>query len=107
WGDGGDSTDDYVAVLNISTYTVSSKIPVAEGPDRIIEENDKLYVAHSGGWGYGNTISVINGIDNTLSTVISVGDVPNSLEIKNGSLYVICGGKPSYSGSETLGSLVR
>lgn len=107
WGDGGSTSDDYVAVLNLSTYAVSSTIPVAEGPERIVEENSKLYVAHAGGWGFGNTISVINGSDNTLSTTVNVGDVPNSLEIKSGSLYVICGGKPSYSSAETAGSLVK
>lgn len=107
WGDAGNKTDDYVAVLNLSTYTVAAKISVAEGPERIIEEDDKLYVAHAGGWGYGKTISVINALNNTLSTTITVGDVPNSLEIKNDFLYVICGGKPSYSGSETAGSLVK
>lgn len=107
WGDGGKTSDDYVAVLNLSTYAVSSKIAVAEGPERIIENNNKLYVAHQGGYGYGKTISVINALDGTLSTTINVGDVPNSLEISNGSLYVVCGGKSSYSGAETAGSLVK
>lgn len=107
WGDGGSASDDYVAVLNLSTYVVSSKIPVAEGPERIVENNNKLYVAHAGGYGYGKTISVINATDNTLSTTIIVGDVPNSLEINNGSLYVICGGKPSYAPAETAGSFVK
>lgn len=107
WGDGGSTSDDFVAVLNLSTYAVSSTISVAEGPERIVEENNKLYVAHAGGYGYGNTISVINGSTNTLSTTINVGDVPNSLEVENGSLYVICGGNPSYAPTETAGSLVK
>lgn len=108
WGDGGSATDDYVAVLNLSNYTISSTtIPVAEGPERIIAENGKLYVAHQGGYGFGNTISVINAATNAFITSITVGDVPNSLKIENGSLYVMCGGKPSFSGSETAGSYVR
>ena len=107
WGDGGNATDDYVAVLNLSTYTVSSSIPVAEGPERIVEENNKLYVAHAGGFGYGNTISVINASTNVLTTTVNVGDVPNSLQIKDGSLYVICGGNPSYAPTETAGSFVK
>jgi hypothetical protein len=107
WGDGGSTSDDYIAVLNLSTYAVSSKIAIAEGPEKIVVDNNKLYVAHQGGFGFGKTISVINAMDNTLSTTINVGDVPNSLEINNGFLYVICGGKPSYSGSETAGSLVK
>lgn len=107
WGDGGSTSDDYVAVLNLSTYTVSSTISVAEGPEKIVENNNKLYVAHIGGWGYGKTISVINAVNNTLTTTINVGDVPNSLEINNGNLYVICGGKPSYAPAETAGSFVK
>ncbi|WP_395066337.1 YncE family protein [Flavobacterium sp.] len=107
WGDAGIPTDDYVAVLNLSSYAVSSTIPVAEGPERIIENDNKLYVAQTGGYGYGNKISVINGTNNTLTTTINVGDVPNSLEVNNGSLYVICGGKPSYAPTETAGSFVK
>lgn len=107
WGDGGNKTDDFVAVINLVDYSVPTVIPVAEGPERIVAENNKLYVAHQGGYGYGNTISVIDASINTLSTTITVGDVPNSLEVDNGSLYVICGGKPSYATSETAGSLVK
>lgn len=107
WGDGGNTSDDFVAVLNLTNYTVSSTIAVVEGPERIIANNSKLYVAHQGGYGFGNTISVIDGATNTVSTKITVGDVPNSMEINNGSLYVLCGGKPSYSKAETMGSFVK
>lgn len=107
WGNGGSSTDDYVAVVNLSTYLVSSKIPVVEGPERILEYNNKIYVAHQGGYGYGKTISVINTDSNTVSATIEVGDVPNSLEVNNGNLYVVCGGKPVYAASETAGKLVK
>lgn len=107
WGDGTNPNDDYVAVLNLSTYAVSSTIAVAEGPDRIIENDNKLYVAHSGGYNYGNTISIINATTNAFVTSITVGDVPNSLAIEGNSLYVICGGDPSYAPTETAGSFVK
>jgi YVTN family beta-propeller protein len=107
WGDGGNTADDYVAVLNLENYTIASSIAVAEGPERIIASNNKLYVAHLGGYNFGNTISVIDGSTNSVSTKIIVGDAPNSLEISNGFLYVVCGGKPSYSGAETSGSLLK
>ena len=41
WGDGGSTSDDYVAVFNLSTYAVITTIPVAEGPERIIENDTK------------------------------------------------------------------
>jgi hypothetical protein len=107
WGDGGVTTDDYVATLNLTNYTVSGTISVVEGPERIVENNGKLYVAHQGGYGYGNTISVINSTSNTVSNTILVGDVPNSLQVKNGNLHVICGGKAAWTNDETLGKLVK
>lgn len=107
WGDGGSASDDFIAVLNLSNYTVSSSIAVVEGPERIIASNSKLYVAHLGGYGYGNTISVIDGSTNAVSAKVNVGDVPNSLKINDGFLYVICGGKPSYATTETAGSFVK
>lgn len=105
WGDGSVATDDYVAVIDLTSNTVTSTIPVAEGPERIIEENGKLYVAHQGGYGYGNTITVINASTNTVATTIAVGDVPNSLDIEDGNLYVVSAGLPYYADTETAGRL--
>lgn len=107
WGDGGSTTDDYVAVLNLVNYGVSKTIPVKEGPERILENNGKLYVAHLGGYGYGNSISVINTASDTVVASVNVGDLPNSLEIEGNSLYVICGGKPTWAGTETIGKFVK
>lgn len=107
WGDGGVTTDDYVATLNLTNYTVSGTIPVAEGPERIVENDGNLYVAHQGGYGYGNTISVISSTLNAVTNTVAVGDVPNSLQVKDGSLYVICGGKAAWTMDETLGKLVK
>lgn len=107
WGNPTSTTDDYVAVLNLESNTVESTIAAAEGVERILELNNKLYVAHQGGYGFGNTISVINPTLNSVEQVINVGDVPNSMVEKDGILYVLCGGKPSWSGSETFGKLVK
>lgn len=105
WGDGNVTTDDYVAVIDLATRAISTKISVAEGPERIVEENGKLYVAHKGGYGSGNKITVINTANDTVATTITVGDVPNSLEVENGNLYVLCGGLPYYAETETAGRL--
>ncbi len=106
WGDGSSTTDDYVAVINLANNTISATIPVAEGPERIVENAGKLYVAHTGGFGYGNTISVINEATNAV-TSISVGDVPNAMQIDGSNLWVCCGGKPSFSGVETVGGIMK
>jgi len=106
WGAGNNPSDDYVAVIDLATASVTSAIPVAEGPERIIENAGKLYVAQTGGFSFGNQISVINTATNAVST-ITVGDVPNALQIKDGYLWVSYGGKPNYASAETAGGLVQ
>jgi YVTN family beta-propeller protein len=106
WGDGVNTGDDYVAVINLATRTVTSSIPVTEGPERILEHNGKLYVAHMGGYGFGNKISVIKTSDSSVST-ITVGDVPNAMQLNGNDLWVSYGGKPSFSGAQSAGGLVK
>ena len=105
WGDPNDNSDDFVAVLDLRTNVVSATIPVAFGPEKIISHNNKIYVAHQGGYGQNNLISVISG--NSVESTITVGDVPNSMIVSGNNLYVLCGGTPSYAGTETPGSLVN
>lgn len=110
WGNGTNTTDDYIAVLNLSTNQISATIPVVEGPERIIANNNSIYVAHKGGFGYGKTISVINAVTNLVTSTMTVGDVPNAMKIQGNVLYVICGGNPSFvtlPAVETTGKLVR
>ena len=97
--------DDFVAVINLSNNTVSSTIPVVEGPERIILNGNNLYVCHKGGYSYGSTISVINSTNNTVSSTINVGDVPSAMQINDGFLWVLCEGNPSYAPIETGGKL--
>lgn len=88
--------DDYLAVINLNTYVVSS-IPLGMSSDRIIEANDKIYVSN-GYYGDGNTITVINPINDTIETVINLGDgnSPNSLDEEDGFLYVLTTNNPEY-----------
>lgn len=106
WGSGSDATDDFIAVIDLTTNTISSKISVAEGPEQIIANGNFLYVSHKGGFGAGNTVSVINAATNTIVKTISVGDIPDEMIIDNsGNLLVSCEGR-SWSSPELLGSLV-
>ena len=107
WGDPNDTTDDYIAVLNLETNTVEAKISVAEGPEKVMIHNGKIYVTHKGGYGYGNTISVIDAASQSFTRSIPVGDVPEAMQINNGKLYVLCSGKPDYTMDETLGGLYK
>jgi major membrane immunogen (membrane-anchored lipoprotein) len=105
WGDPNNNADDYVAVLDLRNNSISATIPVSFGPERILAANNKVYVAHQGGYGQNNLISVISG--NSVESTITVGDVPNSMVVSGNNLYVLCGGNPSYTGAETAGSLVK
>lgn len=100
WGDPGDPETSYVAVIDLETNEVESTIAVAEGPERIINKDGKLYVAHKGGYGFGNSISVIDAATEQVE-VIEVGDVPDTMQIIGDKLYVICSGVPAWSGNET------
>lgn len=107
WGDPNDVTDDYIAVLNLDTNLIETKIPVVEGPDKIVGNNGTLYVAHKGGYGWGNSISVIDVVTQKVTGSILVGDVPDDMLSDNGKLYVICSGKGDYTGDETPGKLLK
>lgn len=107
WGNGGDAHDDYVAVIDLATNTQSTTISVSEGPERILQINGKLYVAHQGGYGFGNSVSVIDTASHSVTSSITVGDVPNSIVEHDGFLYVLCGGKPFWASTETDGALAK
>lgn len=107
WGDGGNTEDDYVAVIDLNSLTIDQTIPAPEGVERIIKSGEKLYVANQGGYGYGNTVSVIDIDTNSITATINTGDVPNSIIAQDGVLYVLCGGKPSWTGNATSGKLMK
>ncbi|MDN3493016.1 YncE family protein [Winogradskyella bathintestinalis] len=92
WADPNDTTDDYIAVVDLSTNSVTSTIPVSEGPEQVLEESGKIYVSHKGGYGVNNVISVIN-ISNNLLETITVNDVPDEMFIdESGNLLVLSSG---------------
>lgn len=108
WGDASNATDDYIAVVDLLSNTVTDKIPVGEGPEDMLVDGDIIYVNLQGGFGQNNKVEVINIDDNTTGTPITVGDVPNTItKDASGVIWVLCGGKPSFTGSETNGSLVK
>lgn len=80
------NTDDYVAVINLSTNTVESTIPLNATANRIVLENGKLYITEP----YNNTnVLVVNPTTNTVETPITVGSDADTMEVNNGILYVL------------------
>ena len=106
WGDGADATDDYIAVIDLTTNTITSTIAVEEGPEEILYNGTYLYVTNQGGFGVNDIVTVIDPDTDTVVTTIAVGDAPNGLELDSaGNLWVLAGGSPSFTGTETAGSL--
>ncbi|WP_243652250.1 YncE family protein [Mariniflexile fucanivorans] len=110
WGDGGSTTDDVVAVINLTTNTVESSIPVGEGPEQILSKNNKLYVSHKGGWSTNNIVSVIDTATNGVQT-ITVDDVPDEMILDEaGDLVVLSEGANQYwltPAVETPGAITK
>ena len=107
WGDPFDESDDFVAIIDLTSNTVTSTISVAFGPEKIIESRGNIYVAHQGGYSQNNILTIINATSNTFVTTIEVGDVPNSMVVSEGDLWVLCGGNPNFTGIESNGRLVK
>lgn len=102
WGDGTDETDDYLAVLDLATNKIveSEKIAMANGVERILVKDNKLYVSHKGGYSSNNIVSVVYLSDANKITTITVKDNPDEMFFNNaGELVVLCQGKPLSYGS--------
>ncbi|SNR32873.1 40-residue YVTN family beta-propeller repeat-containing protein [Lutibacter agarilyticus] len=99
WGSASDATDDFVAVIDLDTYDVTSTISVGNGPERIVAKNGKLYVSHKGAWSTNNVVTVID-IASKSTTEIIVKDNPDELFFDNsGYLVVLSEGNTIYDGS--------
>jgi len=96
WGDPFSETDDYLAIVNLSSNVVTGTIPVDLGPEKMVQNDDYLFVAHQGAYGTNNIITVYDKILDKVTGTITVGDVPNSMYLKDDYLFVLCGGKVVY-----------
>ena len=106
WGNAFDATDDFIAVIDLTSNTVVSTVAVGEGPEEMVIDNGKLYVNLQGGFSQNDKVEVID-ISNTSKTTIEVSDVPNSILKDGNAIWVLCGGNPNFTGNETAGSLIK
>ncbi len=80
------NTDDFIAVINLSTNVVETTIPLNATADKLVLDNGKIYVIEPYN---SNKILVVNTANNTLEAPINIGTDANSMEVSNGFLYVL------------------
>jgi YVTN family beta-propeller protein len=96
WGSTASDTDDFIAVIDLNSNSVTKTIPVALGPERIVSKDGKLYVSHKGAHGVNNVVSVID-IATDAVTEIIVEDKPDELVFtQSGDLIVLSEGAVQY-----------
>lgn len=107
WGNPGG-----VAVLDMNTYNVEKHILTGDGPEKMIQLDNDIYVVNSGGFGRDSTIVVIDIETESIVNTIVVGDNPNSILMdKTGALWVMCAGYTDWNNPDSLndtsGKLVK
>lgn len=106
WGDPFDTLDDFITVIDLESDTVLDIVSVGEGPEKMVVDDSSLFVCLQGGYGVNNKVFVMDLNQNSIKTYIQVENVPNSITMDaNGRVWVLCGGSPSWTGSESKGSL--
>ena len=97
WGATDNTNDDFIAIVNLSSFQVEEKIDVALGPERIMSRNNKLFISHKGAFGSNNKIIVVNLDTNLVEKEIIVKDKPDELFFDAaGYLIVLSSGKVIY-----------
>lgn len=91
WGGAWDAIgnmDDYVAVIDLATNKVESKINLNGTGNRIVEENGKLYITDKD---VSDKLLVVNIATKTLENPITIGYGADCLEEEDGFLYILRG----------------
>jgi len=101
----------HIAVVDLTTNTVTKTIPAGTGPDMMVKSGNYVYVANSGGLSIDSTITIIDFFTDKVVKEIIVGDAPSGLAADgNGKIWVLCKGA-GFAGwpqpGDTPGKLVR
>lgn len=96
-GSSADSTNGHVFKIDLDNHTIADTIEVGRGPESMMMAGSRVYVANSGGFIAGNTVSIIDPANDQVVKTITVGDMPTDMvEDKNGDIWVMCKGLTSF-----------
>jgi len=108
WGETTDPNDDYIAIVDLNTFSVIKNIKVGEGPERLVANGADIYVSLKGGYGANNKVVKIDAQTDVIAMTYELDEyLPNYMVFKGEDLYVLCEGKPAYLGEETQASIYR
>lgn len=79
-------TDDYVAVIDLNTNKVESKIELNATANRVLLENGKLYITEPYA---SDKLLVVNIATKALETPVTIGSYADSIEEEDGILYIL------------------
>src|SRR5690606_7340609 len=105
-----DWVSNTVAVVNLNSFSITKNIPAGNGPEKMLQIGNQLFVVNSGGFGIDSTVTVINTVTDAVDTTIVVCHNPNSLQLDgNGDLWTLCGGINDWNNpnNNTAGQLVK
>jgi DNA-binding beta-propeller fold protein YncE len=87
-----------VGKYRLSDGALVNELTVGQGPERLHENNGKLWVLNSGGWAVDNTISLIDLSTFSVVQTITVHDRPVDVEWdeSSGKIMVLCSGDILY-----------
>ncbi|MNQ05050.1 hypothetical protein D3C85_177780 [compost metagenome] len=78
-------TDDYIAIINLATNTVESKVALNSTANRVIEENGKLYITDT----YNDKLLIYNIATKALETPVTIGLDGDSIEEEDGVIFIL------------------
>lgn len=78
-------TDDYVAVINLATNTVESKIDLNATANRLVLKDGKLYITDT----YNDKLLVVDVATKKLDAPVQIGFNGDCIEEENGVLYIL------------------
>lgn len=92
WGANG--LDGSLAIVDLTSNAVAKTVAIGKGPEKMILEKGKIYVALSGGFGDDKRIAVFNPSTETVEKYIELpGDNPTSLVADaSGTIWTVCRG---------------
>lgn len=91
-----------VIIVDLNTFTVTGTISVGFGPEVMLQIDNLVYIANSGGWASDSTISVVNVQTDKIEETIYVEKIPVDMTVDSeGFLWVYCKGYTDYANIET------